>query len=77
MLFMGMLVVDVGNWFIHRRHLQTQVDAAALAAATDFTGCFLNQPGANTNVSNTSLLYAGDLNRQPPTGLRRPRSTRR
>jgi hypothetical protein len=27
------LVVDVGNWFAHRRHLQTQADAAALAAA--------------------------------------------
>ena len=33
LLFMGTVVVDVGNWFIHRRHLQTQVDAAALAAA--------------------------------------------
>ena len=65
------MVVDVGNWFIHRRHLQTQVDAAALAAITDFTGCFLNQPGATTNVSNTSLLYAGDLNRQP-TGAAAP-----
>ena len=37
----------------------------------DFTGCFLNQPGANTNVSNASLLYAGDLNRQP-TGAATP-----
>ena len=29
------LVIDVGNWFEHRRHLQTQADAAALAAAGD------------------------------------------
>jgi Putative Flp pilus-assembly TadE/G-like len=29
------LVIDVGNWFEHRRHLQTQADAAVLAAAGD------------------------------------------
>ena len=29
------LVLDVGNWFEHRRHLQTQADAAVLAAAGD------------------------------------------
>ena len=29
-------VVDVGNWFEHKRHLQLQADAAALAAAGDF-----------------------------------------
>ena len=29
------LAIDVGNWFEHRRHLQTQADAAALAAAGD------------------------------------------
>ena len=29
------LVIDVGNWFAHHRHLQTQADAAALAAAGD------------------------------------------
>src|SRR3954454_15311031 len=30
------LVIDVGNHFEHRRHLQTQADAALLAAAGDF-----------------------------------------
>ncbi|MGH2746232.1 MAG: pilus assembly protein TadG-related protein, partial [Thermoleophilaceae bacterium] len=29
----GGLVVDVGNWFAHKRHLQVQADAGALAAA--------------------------------------------
>jgi hypothetical protein len=28
-------VVDVGNWFVHKRHLQMQADAAALAAAQE------------------------------------------
>ena len=30
-------VVDVGNWFVHKRHLQMQADSAALAAAQDFS----------------------------------------
>src|SRR5690242_1633257 len=64
-LVLGTVVVDVGNWFIHRRHLQTQVDAAALAAAGSFNGCFLTQATANTNIANTALLYAGDTSRQP------------
>lgn len=34
-LFMS-FVLDVGHWFEHKRHLQLQADAAALAAAGDF-----------------------------------------
>jgi hypothetical protein len=33
LVLMVALVVDVANWKIHKRHLQLQVDAAALAAA--------------------------------------------
>jgi hypothetical protein len=29
--------IDVGNWFVHDRHLQLQADAGALAAAGDFS----------------------------------------
>ena len=36
MIGMGGLVVDVGNWFAHKRHLQVQADAGALAAAGKF-----------------------------------------
>ncbi len=32
----GGLVIDVGNWFAHKRHLQTQADAGALAGAGEF-----------------------------------------
>ncbi|MDP8907751.1 MAG: pilus assembly protein TadG-related protein [Chloroflexota bacterium] len=32
----GGLVVDVGNWFAHKRHLQVQADAGALAGAGKF-----------------------------------------
>jgi hypothetical protein len=37
-------VIDVANWFEHKRHLQTQADAAALAAAGSFMSCPDNQP---------------------------------
>jgi uncharacterized membrane protein len=30
-LTIGSIVLDLGNWYVHKRHLQTQVDAAALA----------------------------------------------
>jgi len=29
-------VVDMGNWFVHKRHLQMQADAAVFAAAEDY-----------------------------------------
>lgn len=32
----GGIVIDVGNWFAHKRHLQTQADAGALAGAGKF-----------------------------------------
>ena len=35
----GSIVVSVGNWYVLKRHLQTQVDAAALAGGPAFTGC--------------------------------------
>ena len=28
-------VVDVGNWFVHKRHLQMQADAGAFAGAQE------------------------------------------
>ena len=31
------MVVDVGNWFLHKRHLQLQADAGALAGGGVFT----------------------------------------
>lgn len=36
MIGVGGLVVDAGNWFSHKRHLQVQADAAALAGAGKF-----------------------------------------
>jgi Putative Flp pilus-assembly TadE/G-like len=52
-------VIDVGNWFVHRRHLQTQADAAALAAAGDYrVGCQAGD-AANAAMRATAKKYGG------------------
>lgn len=63
----GAIVLDIGNWYIHKRHLQTQVDAAVLASAPAFGGCFFDPPAANGNVATSALAYAGDTLRDPST----------
>jgi hypothetical protein len=62
-------VVDVGNWFEHKRHLQIQADAAALAGGGSFY-----IPCADDPIETEARKYAGDptqairYNRQvPPT----------
>jgi hypothetical protein len=59
-LAFGSLVITVGNWWVHKRHLQTQVDAAVLAAAPEFVGCFLDAPNANLAIASRALAFAGD-----------------
>jgi hypothetical protein len=60
LLAIGAIVMDVGNWYVHKRHLQTQVDAAVLAAAPHFVGCFHNPTAANAAIASRALGYAGD-----------------
>lgn len=70
LLALGAIVIDIGNWYVHKRHLQTQVDAAAFAGATKFVGCsfqFGNPVAANQAIKATALAYAGDTNRDPGT----------
>lgn len=52
------LVVDVANWFEHKRHLQLQADAAALAGAGAFRLPF--SLCSDTDIINEARLYAGD-----------------
>jgi hypothetical protein len=62
------LVIDVGHWFEHKRHLQAQVDAGALAAGGYFNGCFgTDKAAANQTIENVARKYAGATN-SPPTG---------
>lgn len=56
------LVVDVGDWFDHARHLQLQADAGALAAAESF------QPCSDTSIYSSAGQYAGALSVTTPTG---------
>lgn len=67
LLGLGSIVLSVGNWYVHKRHLQTQVDAAVLAAAPDFTDCFLEGASANADIKDQALKYAGDTLRDPTT----------
>jgi hypothetical protein len=53
------LSVDVGNWWVHKRHLQLQVDAAALAGGGLFGECFSNPAGANAAIQNEATKYSG------------------
>jgi hypothetical protein len=53
-------VIDAGNWFQHRRHLQLQADAAAFAAGGMFNGCFDNATTANGAIDTTARTYGGD-----------------
>jgi Putative Flp pilus-assembly TadE/G-like len=51
--------IDTGNWWTHKRHLQTQVDAAALAAGQNFYECFTNQKAtAYTDMQGIANNYA-------------------
>jgi hypothetical protein len=53
------LSIDVGNWWVHKRHLQLQADAAALAGGGVFGECFSNPSGANAAIQNEATKYAG------------------
>ena len=48
-------VVDVGHWFEHKRHLQMQADAGALAAGGVFT-----IPCSDAPIEAMARKYAGD-----------------
>ena len=62
-LLLTSIAWDAGNWWIHRRHLQTQADAAVLATVNDFSNCFINESAANSGIIYDALRYAGDTTR--------------
>ena len=65
-LFM-VFVVDVGHWFEHKRHLQMQADAGALAGGGVFT-----IPCSNAAVEDMARKYAGDPNATAPYNTQVP-----
>jgi hypothetical protein len=58
LLFLA-LAVDVGNWWVHKRHLQLQVDAAALAGGALLGDCFNDPVTANTAIQNEATRFGG------------------
>ena len=54
LLGLGVLAVDVGNWYVHKRELQTQADAAALAGAGYF-----KYPCVDAPITAAAQSYAG------------------
>ncbi|HEU4972338.1 MAG TPA: pilus assembly protein TadG-related protein [Gaiellaceae bacterium] len=69
-LTLGSIVVSAGNWYVLKRHLQTQVDMAALAGGQGFLGCGQDPAAASADVSTTALKYSGDTlrSRDLPAG---------
>jgi hypothetical protein len=67
-LLIGVVVVDVGNLYVHARRLQTLVDAGAFASALGFVGCsptYGDPAAANVAIRQAALEYAGDTARHP------------
>ena len=56
---MAAFVIDVGNGAEHRRHLQLQADAGALAAAQEFNGCFLDEDRGKQRDRGAATEYSG------------------
>ncbi len=57
----GIMVVDVGNWWVHKRHLQIQADAAALAGARKFAFPTCNNKG----IVEEAVDYSGGVLADP------------
>jgi putative Flp pilus-assembly TadE/G-like protein len=58
-ILLAAFAIDAGNWFWHKRHLQLQADAGALAAAQNFQQCFTNPSAANAAITTSAQQYSG------------------
>ena len=58
LLFLA-FAVDIGNWWVHKRHLQLQADAAALAGGALLGDCFGDPVAANTAIVNEATRFGG------------------
>jgi hypothetical protein len=67
LILVATLVIDVGNWWTHRRHLQNQVDAGALAAGANYS-----LPSCQTDATlqdktaDEAMSYSGTTRRISP-----------
>ncbi|WP_372790828.1 pilus assembly protein TadG-related protein, partial [Paraconexibacter sp.] len=51
--------LDVGNWFLHKRHLQMQADAAALATGQEFSAACGSATQNDQRIIDRAKQYAG------------------
>jgi hypothetical protein len=58
-MLLGVLAVDAGNWYVHKREMQIQADAGALAAAA-----FYKYPCDDTAIAGVARDYAGGTRNQ-------------
>lgn len=58
LLLFAVFAIDVGNWFVHQRHLQLQADDAVFAGGQDFQQCFGGGAGDNA-IFSAATKYAG------------------
>jgi len=62
-LLMTALVIDVGNWYTHKRQLQNKADSGALAAGVEYlsqlNNCLTAPGSTGTAISNIAKRYAG------------------
>ena len=69
-LLFAALVMDVGNWFSHKRQLQNRADAGALAAGveyqTSWPSCIAGDAATATRIGNNARAFAGDPNPTTP-----------
>src|SRR5438876_10004553 len=61
-ILLAAFTMDAGNWFLHKRHLQVQADAAVFAAAKEF------QPCIDANVYSRAGQYGGANSVTTPSG---------
>jgi hypothetical protein len=64
LLLVLMFVVDVGNWFVHKRHLQMQADAGAFAG-----GGVFRIPCTDAPILDETRNYGGDPAATTPYNL--------
>ena len=56
-LIISVVVVDVGNWWVHGKHLQTKVDAAAFAGGAVWG--FPCGPDVDSTIDGQARMYVG------------------
>lgn len=72
LILLATFAIDTANWYTHHSHLQTQADAAALAAAQDFqfpcTTTTEEQIAIDVHHYDGTQTGAGNYNQQIPSG---------